>query len=102
MKKKRVLKIWNGRCTENLRGTHLFLAAYSQADACRMLSELYPRLNPSQWNREMTIYFNKNCWGNTMEGITPERGVWLQENEYTDHATLKRIYPIVKTEDNNE
>jgi hypothetical protein len=96
MKKKKVIKIWNGRGVG--RKEHLFIGAYSKLDAARMLLECYVSYHDSvaSWTRELTIYFSEGCWGNTMEGITPERGIWLQENEYTDHETLKRIYPIVK------
>ena len=95
MKKKKVLKIWKGRNWDCK--VHLFLGAYSIADACRMLTEIYPRQNINKWRREITVYFSEGCWGDTMGGITPERGVWLQENRWTDHETLKRIYPIIKT-----
>jgi hypothetical protein len=98
-KKVKKIKIWNGRGRGN--GEHLFIGAYSKADACRMLDELYTPFSKSYWKREMTTYFVEGCWGNPMEGITPERGVWLLQNEYTKNKILTRIYPIKKGELND-
>lgn len=33
-------------------------------------------------------YFHKGAWGNKMQGVTPERGVWASENM---HSEPKRI-----------
>lgn len=90
-KKIKTIKLWNGRGVGNRE--KLFIGAYSKADACRMLDELYPPCGKSSWYRELTIYFSKGCWGDSMEGIIPERGVWLLTNIYSKDETLTRIYP---------
>lgn len=91
------LKLWNGRGlvlnTSKLkqfipiddsdrnarynRDVHMFIAAYSVADAVRLINEF----NGYEGNHSSEIkeYFSKNCWGNRMEGITPERGIWVTE-----------------------
>jgi hypothetical protein len=94
MKKKKIIKIWNGRgCKQQ---EHLFIGAYSKADACRMLDEIYPPFGKSSWNREMTIYFCEGCWGDDMDGIVPERGIWLIQKQYTKKQTKpQRIYPTL-------
>jgi hypothetical protein len=95
MKKKKILKIWNGRGYEER--THLYLAAYSRADAARLLVKVYPHTTVGHWIPELTNYFCEGCWGNTMEGITPERGIWIIRNEYTAEQTApERIYPKVE------
>jgi len=91
-KKAKKIKIWNGRGYRNRE--HLYIGAYSKADACKMLNELYLVSSKSYWNREITIYFSEGCWGNTMDGITPERGIWLLQNEYSKDEILTRVYPI--------
>ena len=97
MKKKnpREIKIWNGGGVG--RQEYLFIGAYSKSDACRMLTELYPYMNINQWRYKMDVYFSDGCWGNAMNGIIPERGIWLVQNEYTVEQTKpERIYPTVK------
>lgn len=83
------LKIWNGRggCIwerqlpielQGHRAYHIYIAAYSVADACRLINEVngYERNNA----QEIKVYFSKGCWGNNMEGITPERGIWISHD----------------------
>lgn len=76
------LKLFNGR---DLDGEGLlYVAAYSQKDAIDLLNQAYrngrkleDRLDVHPYTlREIQIYWNKGHWGNTMDGITPERGVW--------------------------
>jgi hypothetical protein len=73
MAKKKTLRLWNGRWQD--RG-HVYVAAYTRADAGRLLSQAAGCTLPAI-DREIRDYFNE-CWGNTMEGITPERGVWVR------------------------
>jgi hypothetical protein len=55
---------------------HLYVAARSRADAARMLSAIFgPPV--SVMESEMKRYWSSGCWGTAMDGITPERGVWL-------------------------
>jgi hypothetical protein len=66
------IRLWNGRGPE--RNTHLYVGAYSAADACRLLKARWPQIG---WPGELSIYFSE-CWGNSMVEIKPARGVWLQ------------------------
>ena len=75
----RKLKLWNGRpysvlrkCEVGRDSWHVYIAAYSAEDARRLCGEL-GLTTPS--TSELRDYFGK-CWGNAMDGITPERGVW--------------------------
>lgn len=55
---------------------HAYIAAYSMADAVRVVKE-YSEGRARTSVHEINIYWNKNCWGNSMDGITPERGLWV-------------------------
>jgi hypothetical protein len=75
------LKIWNGRPygvlpSSQWKGTHIYVAAYSVADVQRLCGELGLHI-PSR--NEITEYWSKNCWGDSMKGIPVERGVWMTE-----------------------
>lgn len=80
------LKIWNGRFyfTGTSRTSHVYAAAYSIKDLQAMLDPI------SRWPityREISVYWSKGCWGNSMEGITPERGAWVS----IEGAPIKRV-----------
>lgn len=93
-KKSKKIKIWNGRYKER---DHVYIGAYSKTDACRMLVELNPYTTVNHWSREITVYFSEGCWGNDMDGIVQERGIWIVREEYTAEQTKpERIYPTVK------
>lgn len=69
------LKLFNGRWMPyHERGYHVYIAAYSRADAVRLVNEVLG------WNymtpNEIKVYFS-DTWGNPMQCITPERGVWI-------------------------
>ena len=68
----RYLKLWNGRWFKN---QHLYIAAYSQKDAVSLVGQIFPKARFTL--HEIQVYFS-SCWGNSMEGIKPERGVWVQ------------------------
>lgn len=83
----KTLKIWNGRgyCAHNPRDPlwqgirhnadqHAYIAAYSREDARRVIEEYCGR-KPSL--TEIRDYFNEGCWGSSMDGVTPERGLWI-------------------------
>lgn len=73
---KRTLKLFNGRGQyHRTRGEtgHLYIAAYSVADALRVLRDAGFELVS---RHELDEYFSKGCWGNSMEEVTAERGVW--------------------------
>ena len=76
----RKLKLFNGRDWD-CRGGHLYVAAYSMADAARLASEAYQKLHPGiTWEAtsisEVKVYWSKGQWGTSMSGVEPERGVW--------------------------
>lgn len=87
--RKRKLRLYNGRCDwmvvlEDKRWKkadrghmHAYVAAYSVADACAVIEE-YTGAHTGKG--EINNFWNKGCWGNRMEGITPERGLWIQFN----------------------
>lgn len=80
----RKLKLFNGRGYGGRE--YLSIAAYSRADAARMLEKLYG-LSTGQWERELRDYFGE-CWGNTMAGIEPKRGVWVTKEIGRDTPVL--------------
>ncbi len=83
------LILFNGRGHD--RNTHLYVAAYSRADAARMLAEIYG-YSFNMWVRELTVYFSEGIWGTHMEKmkIVPERGVWVVEEN--PGRKIRRIY----------
>ena len=85
--KQKQLKVWNGRGAwiahkdrDKLRSPsstpHMYIAAYSVKDAEALIEE-YVGYKPTGVAREMRVYFAP-MWGRIMDGITPERGIWLQ------------------------
>ena len=75
----RRLKIWNGRfyLLGTNRPAHCYVAAYSIADACALTSPF------SRWDitpHEIRNYWSPGCWGNYMEGVAVERGLWVRES----------------------
>jgi hypothetical protein len=40
---------------------------------------------------EINVYFSKGCWGNVMEGITPERGAWVEDGKFRGGHKITRI-----------
>jgi len=84
----RKLKIWNGGGPGG-RGDHFYICAHSVAEAARLLAFATKVIKsytwtPSQFDidrckRRITDYFSKDCWGDPMEGIVPELGVWYSQ-----------------------
>lgn len=86
----RELKCWNGRgyccCVpsidkrwrETRSGSNatVYVCGYSREDARRVIEE-YCGTKPSIG--EIRDYFS-DVWGVAMNGITPERGLWIQFN----------------------
>ena len=72
------LKLWNGRWYP-YRGQTVYVAAYSRADAVRLINTVAEGRRVS--DSEIKTYWSGGtatcCWGDAMKGITPERGVWL-------------------------
>lgn len=77
MTKTKQLILFNGRGHGRKYGRdyHFYIAAYSYADAGRLLSQATGI--ETNWYRELKDYYSKNCWGNPMKGIIPERGLWV-------------------------
>jgi hypothetical protein len=70
------LKTWNGGIYP-WRGQHGYVCAYSRADAIRLMNEVnIKRRLPPITDSEMKSGWSA-CWGNAMDGITPERGFWV-------------------------
>lgn len=90
----RKLKIWNGRWVGSIP-MHIYICAHSVKDINVLLEEL-GLVEVSQ--SEIKNYWHSGCWGNSMKGIEPERGVWLQRSDrYTDEAPIR----IFSREDEN-
>lgn len=86
LKPAKPLILWNGRgyrCRktgdplwkDRRDYPHAFVAATSRADARRVIQEYCGSL-PS--DVELRDYWTKGAWGDSMKGIPPERGLWLQ------------------------
>ena len=54
---------------------HGYVAAYSRADAARVITEYLGR-RPTEIETELREYWSP-CWGDSMKGIAPERGIWV-------------------------
>ena len=78
--KTKLVKLFNGRVIGRGRlhdREHFYVGATSIADVVRLVKAAGDYVcNP----REVNIYWSKGCWGNAMDGISPERGVWWQES----------------------
>ena len=83
----KTLKIWNGRghflrkhddplwdgVAHNASSSG-YVAAYSRADARRVIAE-YTGRDPGE--TELRDYWSEGAWGSSMSGVTPERGLWI-------------------------
>lgn len=82
----RPLKLWNG-CIYPYRGETGYVAAYSRADAVRVINEALGHKAVS--DHELKTYWHEGCWGDAMEGITPERGLRVKGREHD--AVVRRV-----------
>lgn len=78
----RALKVWNGGAYSVLpqsqwkRGhdsAHIYACAHSVADLRQLCVELGLHAVAAS---EVRGYWS-NCWGRSMDGIEPERGIWI-------------------------
>jgi hypothetical protein len=69
------LKIWNGRGHGKFTDSHIYVCATSQKHAAELISNATSAYVTSN---EISKYYS-NCWGNSMDGIEPEVGVWVSE-----------------------
>lgn len=60
---------------------HVYIGAESKVDAVRVMQEAGFHFTLS----ELNVYFCKDCWGDNMKGIEPQRGVWV---------TWKQLGPV--------
>jgi hypothetical protein len=94
------MKTYNGRGHEHRdekgewhRTEHVYIGAESKADAVRVMHEHgFVRFTL----HELNCYF-ANCWGRPMDGVCPERGVWItRHRHYTE--TPRRLKPVTRKE----
>lgn len=99
----KTLKIWNGRGwghriydkdrvlipdpTGKSRCDHAFVCAHSRSHAIRLINQAAGREVVN--DRELKNYWHEGSWGNTMEGINQEIGVWTVQKSFVDKP--KRI-----------
>lgn len=82
------LKIWNGGDWEH-SGGHVFVCAHSVKDAAELISEAYRKIKGYADRPDINIvsvgqirnYYHSDCWGNSMEGVIRERGVWWAKSD---------------------
>ena len=91
----KTLKVWNGRGWGNQRRDkdgkiipdptgkeycdHAYVCANSRSHAVRMINEVVGHGAVS--DSELKVYWHEGCWGNAMEGIEKEIGIWtIQEH----------------------
>jgi hypothetical protein len=73
--KEKKLKLFNGRW-DGAKG-RAYVAAYSNKDCVELLRQAGHTIMSLY---ELNGWWSKGAWGNSMDGITPERGVWLQRD----------------------
>ena len=79
----KTLKIWNGRGHGKYNSAHFYVAAYSNKEACELIGKASGYSHPVGI-RELTVYYSKNCWGTSMNGIPPtEPCVYVQLHNET-------------------
>ena len=108
MQMPRKLKLWNGRGWGRAHYDddgnkipqsykywcdHVYVCAHSVAEAIRIVNEAVG------WDvitrNEVNVYWSHGCWGNTMDGIEPELGVWGTQGP---NQAPVRLYPKEETQ----
>lgn len=82
----KVLKYWNGPGHGIYRKAHINVAAYSQRQAAELVAKAC-ETNISLG--DIKIYYSP-CWGNSMDGITPE-GPSVYVEESFSRKPIKKI-----------
>lgn len=85
------LKIWNGRSYgRKYERHHVYVAAYSVTEAARLVSlacfKYEDNLVPIN---EINVYYNKDVWGNIMDGIIP-----TEPCVYLSNAQIRNAKPF--------
>lgn len=89
--KKKELKLWNGRGVGASRG-NTYIAAYSRAEAARMMESAFGG-SAQSWANEIRVYYSNCGWGNTMSAINPtEPCIYTTAKSFTTEG-LKKVYP---------
>lgn len=73
------LKIWNGRGWGHVKPDgveHWYGCAKSGADMLRLIRQY--RGNEMFSRSELKDYASPGCWGKSMEGVVPVRGLWVK------------------------
>jgi hypothetical protein len=87
------LHLFNGRWMEGRHGCgHAYVAANSRADAARVITEALGR-EPRGVLNELKVYWSHGAWGDSMAGIKPERGIWVQQDRHSKPARLLPAQP---------
>ena len=60
----------------------IFICANSRAHAARIMAEHLPVFSgfkdePGSATHELKVYGCEGCWGNSMEDVEPEVGIWV-------------------------
>jgi hypothetical protein len=71
------------------RGGHLYVAGTSQKDMVVLLEQARCKVSGKEYDPsyhqtnigEFRTYSSMGCWGNAMNGVVPERGVWWSKKE---------------------
>lgn len=98
----RKLKVWNGRlfvpngekrgsnpanCTRQL---YVCVCAHSMVDLIRVISEYLVSIDESPYHgitgNEINNYWSE-CWGRSMDGVEPERGLWIAFEDHREPPT---------------
>lgn len=67
--------VWWALGPQQRMRAHAFVAAHSVADAVRLIEEYNGGWPKARY--ELNKYWSQGTWGTRMEGITPERGIWI-------------------------
>lgn len=98
------LKLWNGnaqtmapyaevkkRNIPHNGHVHVYACAGSRAEVLRMLQAWTGDVGLGR-DSYVRDYWNAGAWGNTMDGIVPERGLWVQ---YGHGSQPERVWPLI-------
>ena len=88
MKKIKMFNIGGIHLSNKLNGFHVYIGAHSRADASRVVNEYLG--NDNNHTRYLATY-GAECWGTSMKGIEPERGMWIQDERFKADNTIKRV-----------
>lgn len=67
----KTLKIWNGRGHGDYINGYFYVAAYTNKQACELIGKAAGQGKYPISISELTNYYSKGLWGNTMDGIIP-------------------------------